>query len=341
MTNRQDAPRDHAFLLRVWETRSLPPDPEATWRFSLEDLRTEEARKFPDLESLTAFLQQRVEEGGSNHGGSEGGGAGSQDEAGAETMTGPLIEASILLLETDVAIRRSVGQWLARKLPLCRIETAASDDEAVSIIEEKSPDVILVDVAPPNAGGEVTVRSLRDAAPAAQIVVLATDDEEERERLESAGADAGLAIWRIDQELVPLLRDLLAALVDETEGKTVVCIEDEVDLIDLVQLALANHGVELVEALGGEEGLDAVRRLKPDLVLLDLMMPDLDGWQVYQTMRADDELRHIPVIVMTVLEPYLSAKRGLDLDDLEGYVTKPFLPHELAERVSTALQVVA
>jgi CheY-like chemotaxis protein len=143
------------------------------------------------------------------------------------------------------------------------------------------------------------------------------------------------------EELLSTLQDLLATKPQKMEGKTVVCIEDEPDIIRLIQFALARHGVNLVGVLGGREGLDAIRQVEPDLVLLDLMMPDVDGWQVYQRMKADESMRDIPVIVITVLDPYWSAKQGLDLGGVDGYVTKPFVPQELAERVNQALRVVA
>jgi CheY-like chemotaxis protein len=340
MTSRDDAPRDHAYLLRFWETRSLPPDPPATWRFSLENLRTEEAQKFPDLESLTRFLQTHVDEHGSNHRG-EGSEDAVEDEAVQAHRPQP-IEASILLVEEDGAIRQSVWHWLEKMLPDCRVITAASDDEAETLAGAEALDVILVDVAPPKEDGAQTVRRLRSAAPDVAIVALTMEEGAARgETLLSAGASASVAIWRMREELLPILHQLLPERRREAAGKTVVCIEDEVDLINLIQFALARHGVDLVGALGGQEGLDIVRQVKPDLVLLDLMMPDVDGWQVYQRMKADEALRDIPVIVITVLEPYWSAKQGLDLSGVDGYVTKPFVPQELAQRVHETLRLVA
>jgi CheY-like chemotaxis protein len=81
--------------------------------------------------------------------------------------------------------------------------------------------------------------------------------------------------------------------------KTVVVIEDESEMIDLVRLILERRGLKVVGALTGREGLETVRRVKPDLILLDLMLPDMDGWQVYQQIKADPELRHIPIQVIT------------------------------------------
>jgi len=81
--------------------------------------------------------------------------------------------------------------------------------------------------------------------------------------------------------------------------KTVVCIEDEPEMIDLIRLILERRGLEVVGALTGREGLETVRRVKPDLILLDLMLPDMDGWELYRQIKADPELRHIPIQVVT------------------------------------------
>jgi DNA-binding response OmpR family regulator len=117
----------------------------------------------------------------------------------------------------------------------------------------------------------------------------------------------------------------------------VICIEDEPEMIDLVQLILGRKGFDLVGAVGGREGLETVRRLKPDLVLLDLMMPDMDGWEVYQQMKADEELRNIPVIVVTAKAQSIDKVLGLHIAKVDDYVTKPFGPQELLQSVNKVL----
>ena len=119
--------------------------------------------------------------------------------------------------------------------------------------------------------------------------------------------------------------------------KVVICIEDEPEMIDLVQLILGRKGFELIGAVGGREGLETVRRLKPDLVLLDLMMPDMDGWEVYQQMKADDELKNIPVIVVTAKAQSIDKVLGLHIAKVDDYVTKPFGPQELLQSVNKVL----
>ncbi len=99
-----------------------------------------------------------------------------------------------------------------------------------------------------------------------------------------------------------------------TAGKrSVVCIEDESEMIDLIRLILGRRGFELTGATGGAEGLEAVRRIKPDLVLLDLMMPGMDGWEVYQQMKADEDLKHIPVIIVTAKAQSIDKVLGLHI----------------------------
>src|SRR3990170_2345442 len=76
--------------------------------------------------------------------------------------------------------------------------------------------------------------------------------------------------------------------------KVVVCIEDDPDFLNLMQLMLNDSNLKIIPALGGAAGLEAISRNHPDLVLLDLMMPDMHGWEVYMKMRADEKTRDIP-----------------------------------------------
>ena len=122
-------------------------------------------------------------------------------------------------------------------------------------------------------------------------------------------------------------------------GKRVVCIEDEPEMIDLVRLILSRRGFQVVGAMGGREGLEAILREKPDLVLLDLMMPDMDGWEVYQKMKASDATRNIPVIVVTAKAQSIDKVLGLHIAKVDDYITKPFGPQELLESVEKVLAV--
>lgn len=121
------------------------------------------------------------------------------------------------------------------------------------------------------------------------------------------------------------------------EKPTVVCIEDDPEMIELIRLILERNNFTFVGALGGREGLDAVRKIKPQLVLLDLMMPDMDGWEINQQLKADEELSRIPVIVVTAKADNIDIVLGLQIVKVDGYVTKSFGPQELLASIHKVL----
>jgi DNA-binding response OmpR family regulator len=90
-------------------------------------------------------------------------------------------------------------------------------------------------------------------------------------------------------------------------------------------------------ANGGREGLDLIRKELPDLVLLDLMMPDMDGWDVYHQIKSDEITRNIPVIVITAKALNIDKVLGLRIAKVEDYIAKPFSPQELLDRVDKVL----
>ncbi len=119
--------------------------------------------------------------------------------------------------------------------------------------------------------------------------------------------------------------------------RKVVCIEDEQEMIELVRLILSRQKIEVVGALGGVEGLQKIAEVQPDLVLLDLMMPEMDGWEVYQKMKSTEGMRDIPVIVVTAKAQSIDRVLGLHIARVDDYITKPFGPQELLESVERVM----
>ncbi len=119
--------------------------------------------------------------------------------------------------------------------------------------------------------------------------------------------------------------------------KRLAYIEDEAEMIDLVRLILGRRGYTVLGATGGREGLELVRKEHPDLVLLDLMMPDMDGWDVYHQIKSEDLTRDIPVIVITAKAQNIDKILGLRIAKVEDYISKPFSPQELLDRVEQVL----
>ena len=124
----------------------------------------------------------------------------------------------------------------------------------------------------------------------------------------------------------------------EHQTKKIVYVEDELEMIDLVKLILSRKGYEVIGAAGGREGLDIIRDIVPDLVLLDLMMPDIEGWDVYQQIRADEATKHIPVIVVTAKAQNIDKVLGLHIAKVNDYISKPFSPQDLVASVNKVLE---
>ncbi len=119
--------------------------------------------------------------------------------------------------------------------------------------------------------------------------------------------------------------------------RRLVYIEDEEEMIDLVRLILVRRGFEVLGAGGGRQGLELIRQNLPDLVLLDLMMPDMDGWDVYQQMKSEEATRDIPVVVVTAKAQSIDKVLGLHIAKVDDYISKPFSPQELVDSIEKVL----
>jgi DNA-binding response OmpR family regulator len=117
---------------------------------------------------------------------------------------------------------------------------------------------------------------------------------------------------------------------------SVLVIDDEAPIRLLCRVNLEAEGMDVLEAADGMTGLDLARDQQPDVVLLDVMMPGLDGWRVAEELLEDDRTRGIPIIFLTARAEFRDRARGLDIGGVD-YVTKPFNPLDLAQLVRDLL----
>lgn len=120
-------------------------------------------------------------------------------------------------------------------------------------------------------------------------------------------------------------------------GKRILIVDDDPDLVEAVSMLLESEGMEPLAAYGGTEGLDMARSENPDLIVLDIMMPDKDGYQVAKELAADEGLCNIPVIMLTAVTEYVTktsyshgSGKELVADD---FFEKPVDPQKLVERI--------
>ena len=116
----------------------------------------------------------------------------------------------------------------------------------------------------------------------------------------------------------------------------VLVIDDEAPIRLLCRVNLEAEKMEVLEASDGPTGLEKARAAKPDVILLDVMMPGLDGWQVAEQLLEDDATRSIPIVFLTARAEFRDRARGLDIGGVD-YVTKPFNPLELAPLIEDVL----
>ena len=244
--------------------------------------------------------------------------------------TGPLV----LVCDDDASVREVLGALLAEHG--FRVTLAASGEEVVSRAAGERPDVILLDLIMPGMSGWATLDALRASAETRSIPVVILSvlgPGEGRDARSEADADAWL-VKPVDE--APLLAALERGLRREGVAQALI-VEDDVDLARVLRATFEARGIRTVVCHTGAEAIDAVRGHEPDLVVLDVMLPGLDGFAVVDALRENDRLRDVPMLVYTArdLEQADRARLTLGVTD---FITKGRVsPDEFEERVAALL----
>jgi len=120
-----------------------------------------------------------------------------------------------------------------------------------------------------------------------------------------------------------------------SKGKILV-VDDEIYIVHILDFSLGMEGYEVITALDGEQALEKVKTEKPDLIVLDIMMPKLDGYEVCKNIKSSAGTQHIPVILLSAKGRNVDQKLGFDVG-ADDYITKPFSPRKLVERINQLL----
>ena len=144
---------------------------------------------------------------------------------------------------------------------------------------------------------------------------------------------------RTMEEFRPALRrgSPQAAWYNSPVAARIVIIEDEKDIVELIRYNLRKESLEVIGFGRGREGLEHLRRNHADLVLLDVLLPDLDGFEICRALRADSRTRALPVVFLTAKGAEIDRVVGLEIG-ADDYVVKPFSPRELVARVKAVLR---
>lgn len=264
--------------------------------------------------------------------------------------------AKILLVDDDPDIHMSIGTVL--KAEGYTVTSARDGVEAMKAIYKDRPDLVILDLLMPRKDGFAVVREIREDPEYADlpILILTVVAEQASRRRYELETGSGMNVQdyvekRIrPQELLRRVRRLLppgeateAPIARPLQPKaTVLLIDDDPDFVAATRLTLEANGYRALTALNGADGLALARSEKPDLILLDIIMPHEDGFMVCEAVKSEPELARIPVIMLTGFSERLrqtsyAAVQGLMLE-ANDYLEKPVRPQELIRRIENALK---
>jgi CheY-like chemotaxis protein/anti-sigma regulatory factor (Ser/Thr protein kinase) len=225
-----------------------------------------------------------------------------------EAPEGPASGSLVLVIDDDSAVRELMGRYLSREG--FRVAVAAGGEEGLRLARELRPDAITLDVMMPGLDGWAVLGALKADAATADIPVVMLTIVDDR--------NLGYALGAAEYLTKPIDRErLLAVLARYRRDRQVLIVEDDAPLRELLRRMLEREGYAVVEAGDGQAALERLREGTPGVILLDLMMPVMDGFEFLVERGREEAWRRIPVIVLTA--QYLSAE---DRERLDGSVTR-------------------
>ncbi len=225
--------------------------------------------------------------------------------------TGAQTGDTVLVIDDDPAARDLMRRFLAKEG--FHPETAASGEEGLRLAKTVHPVAITCDVMMPGMDGWAVLQALKADPELSDIPVIMLTMVDDK--------NLGYALGANDYLTKPLDRDRLSAILKRHQCSSGVCrvliVEDDDPTREMMRAILSREGWNVDEAVNGRDGLERVRAAKPDLVLLDLMMPEMDGFTFAEKLRQNPDYKSVPIVVLTA--------KDLTNDDrmrLNGYVEK-------------------
>lgn len=243
--------------------------------------------------------------------------------AAARPAQGPLV----LVVEDDARAGDLLGHYLAEAG--YRVAHASSGSRAIALARTLRPDAITLDILLPGEDGIAILGQLKTTAATADIPVIVVSITDHRE--------LGLSLGAVEWLVKPVQRDSFVAAVRRSMGPipvghtpTVLVVDDEAPMVELLTETLTRHGLRALSATDGRSGVELALAHRPDVVVLDLVMPGMTGFQVVRQLRDHPAGRNIPILVFTGKELTADDRARL-LDGVQAVVRKDGAAELLAE----------
>lgn len=257
-------------------------------------------------------------------------------------MTQNQTKIKILLIEDEEVLTNLLQEKLTSEG--YQVATAANGLEGLEKMKQDKPDLVLLDIIMPKMGGfEVMEEMKKDNVLAKILVMIISNSGQpvELERARKLGAKDWLIKTQFDpKEVTEKVNNLISKLMaDNEKKKKVLIVEDEKFLRDLLNLKLQAEGFAVSTAIEGREALQKIKNDPPQLVLLDLVLPGLDGFEVLKKMRKDPLTAKIPVIIVSNLGQKEEIDRGLLLGANDYMVKANFTPQHIVDQIKRYLNI--
>jgi PAS domain S-box-containing protein len=269
----------------------------------------------------------------------------------AETFAETAVQPDLLMTDVPAAVRRrpkilvvesnhDLALSLRRQLEMggYQVLLAGSGEDALWLAQEEQPRLIALDIMLPDLDGFVVLERLKEHPATAPIPVVIISVLSETDRGYALGA-VDYVVKPFDEgKLLQSIRLALAA-VDGGEQQDLLVVDDDPDILHLLDHALSYHGYQVRTAADGQGALDQIGERPPDLILLDLKMPQMDGYEVIRRLKVDEETRPIPIIVITA-SPVDKERDKVQVLGMGAsqYITKPLSIETLVHEIEAVIQ---
>ncbi len=249
----------------------------------------------------------------------------------------------ILIVDDDPDIREGIVAVLETND--YRLVTASNGIECMEHIRDETPNLLILDMLMPRMDGFAVIRELRSDPGLAgiPIIILTTVIEDAAYRRYELETGVAMDVSNYIEKPAPpdeLLRRV-SAIVDQP---TILVADDDPDIIEAISIVLESRPYNVATARDGEQCLEMIRKRNPDLLLLDLLMPKMDGFAVIRELQSDPATAKIPVLVLTTVVEDASRRRyeletGRDMP-VKAYLQKPIAPEQLLLEVEKTLEKI-
>ncbi|MFH1392571.1 MAG: response regulator [bacterium] len=243
----------------------------------------------------------------------------------------------ILIIEDDTLLRES----LQKKLMLEGYQTLTAVDGEVGLekIKESKPDLILLDIVMPKIDGTEVLKQIKtdkDFKNIPVIMISNSGQPVETQKMLELGAFDYLVKANFDPDEV--LEKVKKALSEQKPARPkILIIEDDQFLKDLLERKLIQAGYQVLSTNDGEEGLKITLEEKPALVLLDILLPSMSGWEILEKMKNNAETSKIPILLLTNLGEKEDVEKGLKMGASDYIIKAHFTPNEIIQKIEKYL----